>query len=173
MTFCKKMIRVIYSFLVLSLALCASCKDKPVDKSTSISDSAFRNAVRNGKLEATKYYLDAGYDISRLGGGGENALHEGVLHYDVASLLIERCINVDVQHRYDGSTPLIVSCIASNVEAKTVELLLKHGADPLIKDTHNKSALDYAKENAADSEADNYIYDYDKKLDFIETHLKN
>ena len=167
------MIRVISSFIVLSLALCASCKEKQVVKSVSISDSAFRNADRNGKLETTQYYLDAGYDISRLGGGGENALHEGVLHYDVACLLIERGINVDVQHRYDGSTPLIVSCIACNVEARTVELLLKQGADPLIKDIHNKSALDYAKEGAAYSEANDIDYDYDEKIDFIETHLKN
>ena len=40
-----------------------------------------------------------GYDIHRLGMGGENALHEGILDFKVAELLIAEGINVNQQHK--------------------------------------------------------------------------
>lgn len=89
-------------------------------------------------------YLDSGYDIDQLGVGGENALHEGILHYDVAQLLIDRGISVNQKHKFDGRTPLIIAAISGNVDTRTVGLLLNEGADPAITDAHGKTALDYA-----------------------------
>lgn len=148
---------ILAAILALTVTSCKSQRSKAM-----VSDSTFRNAVRNGKVELVRNYIRDGYDIHRLGMGGENALHEGILHFKVAELLIAEGINVNQQHKYDGSTPLIVSCIAANIEARTVELLLGSGADKSIKDIHGKTALSYAEE-AYDEESKN-IYEYDEKI---------
>jgi ankyrin repeat protein len=121
-------------------------QDRESPPHVSISDSAFRQAIRDGNVALVTTYLDDGYDVNRLGMGGENALHEGILHFDVAKLLIERGIRVNQKHKFDGGTPLIVATIAGNVDARTVKLLLDEGADPSITDTHGQTALDYALE---------------------------
>ena len=139
---------------LLCLALNGCDSDTVPDRESlshaSISDSAFRQAVRDGNVALVTTYLDDGYDVNRLGMGGDNALHEGILHFDVAKLLIERGIRVNQKHKFDGSTPLIVATIAGNVDAPTVKLLLDEGADPSITDGHGKTALDYALEYEKD-----------------------
>ena len=157
------MIRAIL-YLTCSFSLVSCNKTKQAQ--SSISDSDFRNAVRNGELALTNEYIGKGYNIHKLGAGGENALHEGVLDFDVAKLLIDKGINVNQKHKYDGSTPLIVSCISSNIEARTVKLLLDSGAAKNIKDIHGKTALDYAKESYTEEDKD--LYEYDEKIDLLE-----
>lgn len=132
-------------FFAFVLLAATACKNG-ADSQSSVSDSMFRNAVRNGDTELVATYLEDGYDFRSLGPGGENALHEGILHFNVAKLLIGAGIPVDKAHKFSGATPLIVSCIAENVEPRTVKLLLDNGADPAVVDSHGKTALDYAVE---------------------------
>ena len=157
------MIRII---LIALFALASvGCQSKEV-----ASDSSFRDSVRNGRVALVQRHLNDGYDIHRLGMGGENALQEGVLHYEVAKLLIDKGIEVNQQHKFDGSTPLIVSCIAANVEVRTVGLLLDSGADPLLKDTRGKSALDYADEYTDEQARESC--DYAKKAELLRAAIK-
>lgn len=156
-----KMRHLLLVTLYLTILGCEKKSDVHV---TSITDSDFRNAVRNGKVETVERFLESGYDIGRIGSGGENALQEGILHFDVGSLLIKRGINVNQQHRFDGSTPLIVACIAGNVEARTVKLLLDNGADPLLKDVNGKAALDYATQYSSEYPNREDTHEYDEKV---------
>ena len=95
---------------------------------------------------------------------GPGIWHTSILHFDVASLLIKRGINVNQQHLFDGSTPLIVACIAGNVEARTVKLLLDNGADPFLKDVNGKTALDYATQYSSEFPDRADTHDYDEKV---------
>ena len=80
----------------------------------------------------------------------ENALTHAAHYrnYGAVDYLIQEGY-YDVNCRDDnGDTALIVSVKYNNV--KTVEVLLKHGADASLCDTTGKTALDYAKENGND-----------------------
>lgn len=159
-----------YLLITSLIAMTSLGCDSHGQSETSISDSEFRNAVRNGKAKQVERYLRDGYEINRTGAGGENALQEGVLHYEVAKLLIAKGIDVDRQHKFDGTTPLIVACIAGNIEARTVKLLLDNGADPRIKDAQGKTAIDYAADNA--TKFPNPKYGFAEKLNLMRASLE-
>ncbi|MEP4079019.1 ankyrin repeat domain-containing protein [Haloferula sp.] len=160
--------------LLVGLVLIGCDRGTPTDSDTplptSISDSAFRQAIRAGDVALVANYLDDGYDVNQLGMGGENALQEGILHYEMAKLLIDSGIAVDQKDKNDWRTPLIIACIGSNVEARTVQLLLNHGADPNLKDRDGRSALDYASKFTESFPADRY--DYDEKVAYLITALE-
>lgn len=90
-------------------------------------------------------------------GAGINALHDiyktpplfPAIHFHkgvkLIKALIELGADVDFQGFKDKRTPLIAALKPYNkiVDMEVIKLLLAYGADPTIKDTENKSALDY------------------------------
>lgn len=96
-----------------------------------------------------KYLLEKNVNQTKPS-GQENALTYAAhyCNYGAVDYLIQEGY-YDVNCRDDnGDTALIVSVKYNNV--KTVEVLLKHGADASLCDTTGKTALDYAKENGND-----------------------
>ena len=158
-------------YITIILVVCSifvSCRDNVTTEGVSTSRSEFRNAVRLGQVSLVKQYLDDGYDINELGDGGENALHEGVLHYEVAKLLIDRGISLDNSHQYSGQTPLHIASIAGNVDPEVVKLLLVSGLNPLHKDVHGRTPLNYATQSAKQFADEGYS----KKVGLMSEHLK-
>jgi hypothetical protein len=162
------MSRLLQILFLLCLALAGCRGEKPPN--TTISDSSFRQAVRDGNVELVQTYLDQGYDVNSLGMGNENALHEGILNHEMTRFLIAQGISVNQQNRFDGYTPLIVSCIGANISAQTVRLLLESGADPNIKDRDGKTAFDYASA-LAEAHSDPK-HGYQEKLGLLRMYMK-
>ena len=70
---------------------------------------------------------------------GQTALHSASLHGNVEALeaLLDSNADVDVCNE-NGATPLHLAVIATNNASQCCSLLLDHGADPLIEDTHGR-----------------------------------
>ncbi|RLB42843.1 MAG: hypothetical protein DRH12_04585 [Deltaproteobacteria bacterium] len=66
--------------------------------------------------------------------------------FETLDVLLEHGANINFQITKGpntGATPLMFAIMANNTEM--VEYLLKHGADPYIRDSTGNSAIDYAK----------------------------
>lgn len=74
---------------------------------------------------------------------GYTALHHAAAMglYEVAAILIDRGAVVDAPAR-SGATPLMLAARCGRWQIG--HLLLAHGADPTRRDTHHRSAIDYA-----------------------------
>jgi len=101
-------------------------------------------AVRNGKINTLEYLLHSGAQVNLIAEDrGSTALFDSALekNKDMVKVLIEAGANVNVQSK-DGQTALVV-VVGAGDEA-IVELLVKAGADPDIKDALGVSARKYA-----------------------------
>jgi len=87
-------------------------------------DSAMVSAAYGGAFRAMSWLLDQGASIDAL---------PNLEHYS------------DIQVEYGVKNPLCMA--ASQNDPDTVQWLLKRGANPLIKNTAGKTALDLAKED--------------------------
>jgi len=101
-------------------------------------------AARNGNLNTLKLLLYSGAQVNlNAEDRGANALFDGALirNKEIVKTLIEAQADVNVQSK-DGQTALIV-VVGAGDEA-IVEILVKAGADPDIKDALGVSARKYA-----------------------------
>jgi len=101
---------------------------------------SLQDAVRAKRMDAIKYLLKKGADVS--GKGAYNTpLYVAILEKspDIAKFLIEKGADVNVQNRGDGSTALM---IASRLKATDlVKLLLEKGANVNVKNKKGETAL--------------------------------
>jgi ankyrin repeat protein len=95
----------------------------------------FRQAIRHGKIEEVRQYLQQGFypDAPAAGENKENAIFVAVQHgyVEILKELIRHVPDVDVENE-QGWTPLWIAVAANPVKAenlKVVELLLADGAD--------------------------------------------
>ena len=117
-----------------------------------------RNAVKLN-VDLMRKLLDHGADPNSLDLSHESAMHLVLYqspksygkHYKKSILLaIEQLVkhgaNVNVQS-YEGDTPLhiaILNCAASKQKEVGLEILLRYGLDPYIRNHHGRSAFEEA-----------------------------
>ena len=125
---------------------------------SSCAESNLRSSVKNGRLAETQGYIEKDHMRPEMPDTCGWTLLHFAAYYESAPMveyLISRAVKVDartVTHSdrcmvYSkipaGSTPL---CIAAYYgQADIIEILLKHGANPILKNSEGYSALDYAK----------------------------
>lgn len=84
--------------------------------------------------------IRAGADVNIVSSDGETALSCATAH-DVMKELLKRGANPNIQStRFSGETPLHKAAL--NGDKETVELLLRYGADPTIRDSNGQTPLD-------------------------------
>lgn len=123
-----------------------------VNKQDAKKDSAYLYAGAEGRTEILSYMLSHSQPnqqiTNRFGGNALiPAAEKGHLE-NVKLLLADGNVNINHQNNY-GYTALIEAVAlrdGSQVYQDIVSELLKHGADPDIKDNYGKSAKDYAHE---------------------------
>lgn len=103
-------------------------------KRDSTGRSQLQRACKRGDLSEVKAFVAAGANPNECDFGGFTCLHEAALagHADIVSFLIEKGADVNKQAHEVGDleTPLMDAC--ENKHYETIEILLKHGADPHI-----------------------------------------
>lgn len=96
--------------------------------------SQLQRACKKGEITEVQNLLSKGADPNECDFGGFTCLHEAALagHTEIAFLLLESGAEVNRQALEIGDleTPLMDAC--ENKHLETVELLLRHGADPHI-----------------------------------------
>lgn len=125
---------------------------------SSCAESDLRSSVKNGRLVETKGYIEKDHMSPEMPDMCGWTLLHFAAYYPSAPLveyLISRSVKVDARTATHsskcipyskipaGSTPL---CIAAYYgQADIIDILLKHGAKPGLKNSEGYSALDYAK----------------------------
>ncbi len=107
------------------------------------------NAAFSKSTELVRFLLDKGAQVNAEGTArlysGKRPIHAAVNNSDrgVMRLLLERGAEVNAMYRgYREGTPLYMAVNEYTGKRKTVELLLEHGADPLLgSDEQGHSAL--------------------------------
>lgn len=117
------------------------------------------NAISEGRFEFVKLFVEHGADIHKKYTYSSYAIYDASLYYEKNSeilyYLLEKGVDVNVQNNY-GDTPLLQASFEGYFEL--VRILLNNGADPRIKNTANKDAIDLAKTD----EIKKYILDFEK-----------
>ncbi len=102
--------------------------------------------VRQKHAEVTKLLLSLGADPAAKDSSGHTPLHAAVSligQLPAAEAILTTAKNVDVNARDDaGSTPLHQAAAFGRLDA--VQLLLKHGADPTLRNQEGDTPLDRA-----------------------------
>ena len=104
-------------------------------------------ASKNNYLEIVKYLINHGADLNVKNSAGYTALHKASYsgHGDVVKYLISKGAEIDIKDA-EGKTPLLISVDFYQIDhlrtTETIELLLKNGANPKIKDNSGLSTLD-------------------------------
>jgi Ankyrin repeats (many copies)/Ankyrin repeats (3 copies) len=104
------------------------------------SSSALTQAIRTNKVECAKLVIEAGANT-------KCCLHEAITfeHPDCLKMLVEKfpTINLNEEDSW-GWTPLQWACALNSLEC--VQILIKAGANVLMRDKNFRTAYDIAKE---------------------------
>lgn len=102
-------------------------------------------ASADNNVVAIKKLLASGASVNAQDERGLTALMFASLNNfpDVIQTLIDNGAAINMADKMAGSTALIWASTADRLEA--ARTLIKNNADRTIKDTHNKTALDYAR----------------------------
>ncbi len=104
-------------------------------------------AASRGDIATVRELIEQGADVNEM--NYITPLHYAVIHdfREIAELLIAKGANVNAKAapEYRGETPLMFA--AEYGKKSSVELLLAKGADPLMRNTHGKTARLFAAEN--------------------------
>jgi ankyrin repeat protein len=102
-------------------------------------------AASNGHTEVVSYLLNAGANIDAVDWKGRTSLvkisSSNKCQATVMRLLLDHGANIDAQDNF-GCTALINATLKKNTDA--VKLLLENGANTMIRDKTNQTALDIA-----------------------------
>ncbi|XP_070555915.1 serine/threonine-protein phosphatase 6 regulatory ankyrin repeat subunit A-like [Ptychodera flava] len=124
----------------------ALCRQHDVDVDGSFGNTPLYSACVSGKLQAAKILLSHDADIHRRNKWGDTILHRSARwgQYDVVEfLLVNYFTGSENVTNHEGATPLHFAVLYGGVPV--VSLLLKHGADPTVRNKKGKSPLDYAE----------------------------
>ena len=141
----------------------------PIDESTQ--DYGLHRLINSGAMkyldpdEVRNYIREHHSDVNERDDRGMTPLHEAAqfgLH-DIAKLLIAE-FGADVNAQSDDEwTPLIEACLCNSTYSlpegafETVKVLMEHGADPSIKCSKGRTAIEYAAETYFDRTICNYL----------------
>lgn len=108
---------------------------------TTQDESPLMIAALEGKMDMCTQLIAKGADVNKT---GWTPLHYAATrgHLDVMRLLLENFAYIDAASP-NGSTPLMMAAQYGTEDA--VKLLLDEGADPLLKNQKNLTAIDFAQ----------------------------
>ncbi len=118
-----------------------------VDAVDDQNRTALMLAAFNGHTEVAKLLLEKGAVVDHLDAVGRTALMFAATgaNSETVELLIAAGATIDTADQGEGFTALMHA--AAEGQAKVVEVLLKHNADPSIKDNDGDTAKDFASRN--------------------------
>jgi uncharacterized protein len=119
-----------------------------VEPRNKVDESPLMLAARGGHLDTVGRLIDRGADVNKPGWA---PLHYAATrgHLEVMRLLLDRNAYIDAASP-NGTTPLMMAAFYGTPTA--VKLLLEAGADPLLKNQQDLTAIDFAQRaNRADS----------------------
>ena len=117
---------------------------------TSVPPSPLASAARAGDLDGIRHLFNAGASLdSPSGVNGWTPLHHAIHKNQAGSVkaLLELGAEVNARSPNDV-TPLMLA--AGYGYEPIVLILLDHRADPLLKDGHGETAIDYARHGMTD-----------------------
>jgi ankyrin repeat protein len=112
-------------------------------------DTALHRAAARGQVQAVRLLLARGASVNAVDDEGTTPLVAAAYrgHRQVVKLLLERGAAVDAQEmRYRLSS--LTHAVGRN-DKELVKLLLRYGADPLLKAADGRTAVDRAEANGA------------------------
>lgn len=117
-----------------------------VEPASPIDRTALGWAALLGHIDAVKYLLSAGADLSRIDAMKMTALHNAAMgdHSDVVELLVDAGMDLHAE-AFDGMTPLHAAAECNAISA--VKNLVKLGADPSRLNSRGESPFLAAKES--------------------------
>jgi ankyrin repeat protein len=121
-----------------------------IDARSPQDESALMMAALNGHEELVKALIAKGADVNKT---GWTPLHYAATkgHSSIIKVLLEKSAYIDAESP-NKSTPLMMAAMYGTFEA--VKLLIDEGADILLKNDLNLTALDFARQaNRSDSAA--------------------
>ncbi|EPS38588.1 hypothetical protein H072_7662 [Dactylellina haptotyla CBS 200.50] len=141
----------VYRDRVKSVKLLVGWYKAPVNERDHRGYTPLHLAATLGRWDAAKMLVESGADIeAMLPGDGARALHLAAKakDEDIVRLLLDSGAHIDVTNN-SRNTPLSglmrqKGAVTDEFMA-TLTLLLSRGADPLVKDDEDRSAIDYAK----------------------------
>jgi len=118
--------------------------------------SILMNCIIENKIDFIKELLSyEGIDLNIQDNNGYSALHFAVQNgnLDVVSLLLENKADIDVQDNW-GNTPLWRSVNNYPDNREIINILIKYGANPEIKNNSGISAMQIMKEDTVSGDYD-------------------
>ncbi len=121
-----------------------------VNRPTASGSTYLHDAALKGQRKTAQLLLDRGAKIDALDRHGATPLHNAALggYAEVIGLLLDRGAAVDARDQEEGATALMLAAGLGRVSA--VALLLRRGANPMLKDRAGRTALDLARETEDD-----------------------
>jgi hypothetical protein len=119
-----------------------------VEPRNKVDESPLMLSALGGYLETVKLLVEHGADVNKPGWA---PLHYAATrgHLDVMRLLLDQAAYIDAASP-NGTTPLMMAAYYGTPSA--VKLLLEAGADPMLKNEKDMTAIDFAQRaNRADS----------------------
>lgn len=138
---------LIYSVLTKQEVITRVLIDKNVDinATDNAGFTALMWASGEGFVGMVELLIENGADVTKSNKNGNTALHLVARrgYANIAKILLTSGANINAS--YNGITPLMAASIAGHI--KTVDLLLKNGADKEVKSKIGKTAYMYAVES--------------------------
>ena len=130
-----------------------------VDAADESGNTALMLAGYNGHTEIVRLLLDQGADVNHTNRDGRNVLMYTASgpYPETVELLLERGAVLDRADKEEHFTALMWAAAEGHLDV--VKVLLKHGADPALKDVDGDTAASFARKNGHSEVAD-YIKNY-------------
>jgi uncharacterized protein len=121
-----------------------------VEPRNKADESPLMLAALGGQLDIAKRLIDLGADVNKT---GWTPLHYAATrgHLDLMNLLLEKNAYIDAASP-NGTTPLMMAAFYGTPSA--VKLLLEAGADPLLRNQKDLTAIDFAQRASRAESAD-------------------
>jgi uncharacterized protein len=117
-----------------------------INQPTPAGSTYLNDAALKGQGKMVALLLAKGARLEALGKSGDGPLHDAALggSPEVITLLLDHGAPIDAPDRESGATALMIA--ASLGRAAAVAVLLRRGANPLLRDHAGHTALDRARE---------------------------
>ena len=110
------------------------------------NQSLLLHAALNNSYDVAKYLIENSFDVNEADANKYTPLHAAAEYgfTDMAELLVKKGANVEVKDKNEN-TPLSIAVFNSKSDLSLIEILLKAGADPFIKNSFGQSPYTMAQ----------------------------